>query len=327
MATATHAQLLPEVFDEGQAGRRREATMAALILHLGFLILILVNPKFLHSLLPEPSTPAEEEQRTRSALTLLYIPPAVLKPPVPKKEELTPEERKRAVVRTPFTIDPRELRRVLPALPVPVDPGLQPQPTPSEGAGKDVQEERTLSQEEAREQRRAEIARLENIPEPGSDAPKLELPLGTAGRTIEESLRAGARGRGSQPADLPPGLPNLNTPYPLILSDTRGVEFGPYLARLLYEVRKNWYAVMPEAARLGRKGRVVIVFSIRKDGTVPLDQPAIVLSSEFLPFDRAALGAIRGSQPFQPLPAEFTGAHLMLQFTFLYNLPLDYAEP
>ncbi|MFQ5926993.1 MAG: TonB family protein [Terriglobia bacterium] len=340
MATVTQVELLPEMGDERARSRRREATMASLILHLGFVILVLTNPKFLQFLQPKPLPPELAEALARRQLSLLYIPSDLLKIPEPKKEELTPEERKRAVIRTPFTVDPRELQRALrlpgrvaPAEPGP--PGLGPKlpPAGEERAGEGEEAKREVegaaSQEEALEERRTQIARLENIPEP-NPAPKLELPLGTAGRAIEESLRAGATQPGGQPGERGGGMagnPNLNTPYPVILSDTRGVDFGPYLTRLLYQVRRNWYAVMPEAARLGRKGRVVLVFEIHKDGSVPLGQPMLVRSSEFSPFDRAALGAIRGSQPFPQLPEEFTGEQIVLQFTFLYNLPLTYEEP
>ena len=234
------------------------------------------------------------------------------------------------VIQTPFTVDPRELRW---ALLVPIEPA-EPRPPEAPGTTPAVPELPRIGDgvkrgEEGLEERRRQIARLEPPTEPGS-SPKLELPLGTAGRAIEESLRAGAAQQGRQPHEPEGGqalIPNLNTPYPMILSETRGVDFGPYMARLLYDVRKNWYAVIPEAARLGRKGRVILIFSIRKDGSVPAEQPTLVRSSDFLPYDRAALGAIRGSQPFPALPKQFTGEEIVLQFTFLYNLPIDYQEP
>ena len=112
--------------------------------------------------------------------------------------------------------------------------------------------------------------------------------------------------------------PNFSTEMPTILSDTRGVDFGPYLARIVYIVRRNWYAVIPESARLGERGRVGIVFEILKDGSVP--QLRLVASSGSDPLDRAAVAGVRSSIPFPPLPDEFTGNHLVLQFIFLYNV-------
>jgi TonB family protein len=105
---------------------------------------------------------------------------------------------------------------------------------------------------------------------------------------------------------------------PIILSDTQGFDFGPYLARIVSVVRRNWYALIPQAARSGEKGRVAIVFEILKDGSVP--QLRLVASSGSDLLDRAALGGVRASAPFPLLPAEFAGKHLVVEFTFLYNL-------
>ena len=111
--------------------------------------------------------------------------------------------------------------------------------------------------------------------------------------------------------------PNFSTEAPTILSDTRGVDFGPYLARIVFIVRRNWLSVIPESARLGEKGRVGVVFEILKDGSVP--QLRLVASSGSDPLDRAAVNGIHASVPFPPLPAGVYGqspgppVHLPLQ--------------
>jgi len=104
-----------------------------------------------------------------------------------------------------------------------------------------------------------------------------------------------------------------------ILSDTMGVDFGPYLARVLQDVRQNWYNIIPEVARppLLKKGKVSIEFAILKDGSVAgmkLDGPSGDVS-----LDRAAWGGITASNPFPPLPREFGGQYLALIFHFYYN--------
>ena len=43
----------------------------------------------------------------------------------------------------------------------------------------------------------------------------------------------------------------------------------PYLSRVIYNVKRNWYSVMPVSAQMGEKGRVAIVFEILRDGSVP----------------------------------------------------------
>jgi TonB family protein len=104
-----------------------------------------------------------------------------------------------------------------------------------------------------------------------------------------------------------------------LLSDPLGVDFRPYLTQILASVRRNWFAVIPESAKLGRSGRVQIQFAISRDGRVPRLVIASPSGAEAL--DRAAVAGISASNPFPPLPAEFRGEQVRLQFTFLYNLP------
>ena len=104
-----------------------------------------------------------------------------------------------------------------------------------------------------------------------------------------------------------------------ILSDTMGVDFGPYLSRVLHDVRVNWYNLIPEVARapLMKRGKVAIEFAILKNGQIAglkLTGPSGDVS-----LDRAAWGGITGSNPFPPLPAEFRGQYLALRFYFYYN--------
>jgi TonB family protein len=151
--------------------------------------------------------------------------------------------------------------------------------------------------------------------------------------TVEDIAREVARGGGGGlvVGDLGEGSgglgESLNNPSSAVknasalelLSDTQGVDFKPYLIRILSSVRRNWFAVMPESARLGRKGKVLIQFAINKDGSVPKLVIASTSGAEAL--DRAAVAGISASNPFPPLPAEFKGNVVRLQFTFRYNVP------
>jgi len=322
MAAQTEFRLLVDWDDEAVGTRRRESVLAAGVVHLALLFLAIVSPTILAA--PRVRVVAVEPRD----LTILTVPPDLA--PKPAEPSLTPEEREQMARRQPLTIGPRELEAVIPPQqpsepsdritikPPPGAPG--PSPTPGGEPGAGVEEKGPLG---ARE-----VARLEDLPKPqrGGES-KLDLPLSSPSRTIEEGLRRGQGGPGGPPGgEQGPIQPNFNTPFPTILSDTRGVDFGPYLIRLLREVRRNWYAVIPESARWGEQGRVVIVFTIMKDGAVPLGQPTVVRTSGRSHLDRPALAAIRASQPFPPLPEEFTGDNIVLQFTFLYNLPID-AEP
>lgn len=104
-----------------------------------------------------------------------------------------------------------------------------------------------------------------------------------------------------------------------LLSDPQGVDFRPYLIRVLAAVRRNWFAVIPESARFGnQRGRVAVQFAIDREGKVP----KLVISSPSgsQPLDRAAVAGISASNPFPPLPAEFKGQQIRVQFTFSYNM-------
>jgi len=104
-----------------------------------------------------------------------------------------------------------------------------------------------------------------------------------------------------------------------VLTDTQGVDFGPFLHAMLQAVRDNWYALIPAEANAPelKSGTLVIEFRILGDGRVT--GMKIVSSSGDIALDRAAWGGITASNPFVPLPAEFTGPYLALRFRFRYN--------
>jgi TonB family protein len=104
-----------------------------------------------------------------------------------------------------------------------------------------------------------------------------------------------------------------------LLSDPMGIDFRPYLIQVLSSVRRNWFAVWPESAKLGRRGRVEIQFAIGRSGDVP--KLVIIMPSGAEALDRAAVAGISASDPFPPLPSQYTGGVIRLQLTFLYNVP------
>ena len=64
---------------------------------------------------------------------------------------------------------------------------------------------------------------------------------------------------------------------------------------------------------------MAIQFSISQDGNVPKLVIASASGTEAL--DRAAVAGISASNPFPPLPTEFKGDRIVLQFNFAYNMP------
>lgn len=170
-------------------------------------------------------------------------------------------------------------------------------------------------------------------PHPNAN-PNVKLP--PIATTIEETLRAPVPPAASHPSTGGVMIGDLDEfttiPSPnqapssgptrsnlQLLSDPAGVDFKPYLVQVLTAVRTNWLSVIPESARLGRRGRVLVQFIINRRGGVP--KLVIAESSGTAAFDRAAVAGISASYPFPPLPNTFKGNEIRLQLAFSYNQP------
>jgi len=53
-----------------------------------------------------------------------------------------------------------------------------------------------------------------------------------------------------------------------ILTPTNGVDFSNYLAGLMATVKRKWYAIIPDAALDGTKGKVILLFNIDRNGAL-----------------------------------------------------------
>ncbi|MGH7227413.1 MAG: TonB family protein [Gemmataceae bacterium] len=104
-----------------------------------------------------------------------------------------------------------------------------------------------------------------------------------------------------------------------VLSNTMGVDLGPYLNHVVDATRKRWYLLIPGAAQFPRlkKGCVAIQFRIMPDGSVENMQLARKSGDRSL--DLAAWGGILDAAPFPPLPKQYKKPSLALRFFFLYN--------
>jgi TonB family protein len=111
-----------------------------------------------------------------------------------------------------------------------------------------------------------------------------------------------------------------------ILSDTMGVDFGPYMKHLKATVQNHWDRLIPEIALppLSKSGTVTVEFAIMTNGQVKAMK--LVKSSGDLSLDRAAWGGIIDAIPLPALPLEFKGDYLRLRCNFIYN-PVFKAVP
>ena len=100
-----------------------------------------------------------------------------------------------------------------------------------------------------------------------------------------------------------------------VLTDTHGVDFGPYLRLVLSEVQRNWYAHIPDAAK-GKQGQLAIQCVISRNGHLGVQLTTSALDSGL---DYAAWAGVTSSAPFPPLPSAFDREFLVLRFHFYYN--------
>lgn len=307
---------------ERDSARRRESVLVSIILHLVFIIMVVVNPKFLSFLKSEP--PVQEKQQE---LTELVAPP-----PFEQPKPMLPPPPVRGHISAPPPTTPK------PGGGVEAPPLIKEEPLPKPDI---AQQQKTAEPPAAQQQKGGVLSEPQdqaklNVPQgPGledlsSEEKKgrsdLKIPSESAGKSLEDAMRQTAKNRGAGGMGSGSGLKgpqsgqrsDLSIDEPIILSDTYGVDLDPYLRRIYFIVRANWYSLIPELIYTGRKGRVTIVFDIQKNGNIL--NMNVVARSGTVPYDNAAVGSLNLSSPLPALPNYFPGSHITLQYTYLYNL-------
>ncbi len=115
------------------------------------------------------------------------------------------------------------------------------------------------------------------------------------------------------------GTGNMGNPGPGNPSSPPGIDavkspnWGPYMRDLERRIKQNWNPPKGDASK-----RVVVMFKIGRDGR--LLSINIKKSSGSVSNDDAAKAAIELTAPFKPLPPEFKGNSIDIEFTFDYNV-------
>jgi TonB family protein len=311
--------LLIQLQDDLTRSRRREAAWISIIVHL-LLIVFLAKIDFFEKYMPWHSAVATRNLTAGKDLTFLELPPDLQKLQHRPNTNIASDKDRIAMTRHP-QLDLKELRKSL-AAPPPGAPGSSApqmeQPTPKSAGGFSQNQPAPQPPPPANQQ----TAQLQTPATPSveNEFKKYGGSM-SAGSAIQEAARAAARpGSGGQGSGgdfgLGTGAHGAQMGPFEILSDTMGVDFGPYLQRVLHDVRQNWYNAIPESAQF-KHGNLIIEFAITKDGKVA--GMKLVAPSGDSPLDRAAWAGIVGSDPFPPLPSEFGGQFLALRFRFYYN--------
>jgi TonB family protein len=310
--------LLVQLQDDLARSRRREAAWISLVVHLVLIFFILNFEKmeswfpWLHSVVAvaRPATSGKD-------ITFLDLPPDLQKAPRKPSNVLSDKDRV-ATTRHP-ELDPKELRKAL-ATPPPGAPGMRAPASPQQ-APQQSQPQIAQNPPQQQQQPNQQIAQLQAPVKPNIQNEFSKYGGMSSGSAVEDAARAVAAGHGTQAGQagdfgLGTGAHGRQVGNLEILSDTMGVDFGPYLQRVLHDVRQNWYIAIPPSAEM-KHGNLVIEFAITKDGKVA--GMKLVQPSGDIPLDRAAWAGIVASDPFPPLPTEFGGQYLALRFRFFYN--------
>jgi len=315
--------LLVQLQDDLARSRKREAVWISIIFHL-VLAIVLWNFKLIERFIPLHSAVVVPLNLNRDKdVTFLALPPDAQKLMQKPKTNVMSDKDRIATARHP-ELDPKDLKKILatppPGAPGPTGPRV-PQPAAPQGMAPNAQPQQ--GQQAPRPQFDSnQQAQLRVPPRPDSKSVFNKYATGmTAGSAIQQATQAAAANRGGgggQEGDfgLGTGAKGRQLGALDILSDTQGVDFGPYLQRILQDVKENWYQLIPESAEM-KKGKLAIEFAITRDGKVA--DMRLVASSNDTALDRAAWGGITASNPFPPLPSEFTGPYLALRFRFYYN--------
>jgi TonB family protein len=314
--------LLIQLQDDLQRSRKREAAWISIIVHM-LLFMVLVYLPWIEKNVWHRGVIVPVNTMKDKDVTFLTLPPDAQKLTHKPDTKVMSDKDRIATTRHP-ELDPKDLRKIL-ATPPPGTPGMsgprQPQAAPPQATAQNQPPAPQQGQSAPRPQFQTDqTAQLQTPARPNNSFSKYAGGM-TPGEAIQQAAEAAAARRGGNGAQgddfgLNTGAHGRAQGNLEILSDTQGVDFGPYLQRILQDVKQNWYHLIPESAEM-KKGKLAIEFAIMPDGHVQGLQ--VTVPSGDIALDRPAYGAITASDPFPPLPTEFKGPYLALRFRFYYN--------
>jgi outer membrane biosynthesis protein TonB len=298
--------LLDSLDDERSKARFRESIYISVIIYMAIVWFLFYGPRVLFHQ-PRLISPVDVlKERDKQQLTFLDSPknlprttPRSAKP-IPQKPLDQKTLRQLEAMRKAETPAP-PVQQPAPTQAAPTPPAPQPPPP----APPPVQ------------------SALVEAPKPAPTKPNFGNPNQSPGDAIRRAAQDAARNHGAGDyASAPSGGRGDMGTGAEVLSDTQGVDFGPYIRRILNDIRRNWIPLIPEEARppLNKQGETLIRFTILPDGRIAamnLDG-----SSQDTAIDRACWGGITGVGQFPPLPANFKGPNLELRVDFFTNKPL-----
>jgi outer membrane biosynthesis protein TonB len=305
--------LLDSLDDERSKARFRESIYISLIIYLGIIWFLFYGPRVLFHQ-PRLISPVEVLKERDKQLTFLDSPKDLSKlAPRPNKAVAEKNHSQPLDQKTLKQLQSmRKAEAPLPAAPQPAAP-TQTAPTPTPPTPQPPPPAPQPTQQA-----------LVEAPRPAPTRPNFSNPNQSPGDAIRKAAQDAARGSGGgdyAPSPGGGGHSGMGTGVE-VLSDTQGVDFGPYIRKILGDIKRNWIPLIPEEARppLNKQGETLIRFMILPDGRIAAMN--LDASSQDTAIDRACWGGITGVGQFPPLPANFHGPNLELRVDFLTNKPL-----
>ena len=306
-------RLLDTIEDERARSRFRESIYISVFVWIAIAGLVLFGPRYLwHA--PRIRL-ASDVLRDRELASISLPPVPHLTPITPPKVDNNTLERLRTMTRESARPAPAPSRAPAPAAP---PASLPNAPTPA----------LTIAQPPPPQVQQAPSRMpppvVAEAPTPQAPSrPNFNTSGSSASQSIQSAINEAARNRGAGGSgDYGNSPGRRSSPVGAgaeILSDTQGVDFGPYIRRILNDIKRNWIPLLPEETRppLLKQGEDQIRFKIAPDGNI------IAMVPEGSTGDRAinlsCWSAITSENQFPPLPKEFHGPELELRIHFLVN--------
>jgi outer membrane biosynthesis protein TonB len=299
--------LLDTLDDERERARFRESVYISLFFWAAVAWFVLYGPRFLfhQPRIVTPSVAREHEMTSLNlpadvAKALQHAPRAQKAPPAPKVEAAKPAP----------PAPKQQAAKPLPEAPKPQTapaPPAQSQPTPLPAKPAPTPQNPALLPAAPAPSRTPATPNFSNQDQSARDLVQ----------RAAQAPRGGSLGTGGGP-NGPIEHRGMGTGVD-ILSDTMGVDFNPYLQKIMREIYNTWIPLIPEEARppLNKQGETQIRFIILPDGRIG----GMVLegSTHDDAINKSCWGSITGVGQFPPLPSQFHGPNLELRIHYLVN--------
>jgi TonB family protein len=303
-------KLLDTIEDERARGRFRESIYISLFIWMAIVWVLFYGPKYLwHS--PQLITPTEALQRQEMVrLNAPVLPHHATAAPPPKLD--------RATIAKLRSMEPK-------SLPTPTSPSETPPPVSSQPLP--PQPSPALPVPVAPKAVPRTAAPVPDAPLPEAPTQPSFSTQRSAGQEMQQAMQGSAHaGSSGAVGGIRSGggrTAGLGTGAPEILSDMQGVDFNPYISRIMREIYEQWIPLIPEEAQppLRKQGITVVRFTINADGTIAAMHLDGSTHDDAL--NRAAWGSITGVGQFPPLPKQFHGPNLELRIHYMVNEPTE----